>query len=237
MSACPNDRFPGRRLDFEVEHGGEADRAQEPQPIFGETLRRVANRPHEPGAEVLAAADEINHGVVRRIEEHAVNREIAAARVFFRGREVHFCRVPAVEISAVGPESRDLELQVILQNDDDAEMRANRVGAAEKSSAPRPGARRSRYRYPSEPAAHEIAHASACEVGGVAGCAQSIYERTSGRKRRELFLVPAGFTHSRSLVRLVETFRSWSVGFRVTDQLSIPLEVEILVAPAVFVVR
>ena len=27
---CPNDRLPGRRLDFKVEDGGEADRAQKP---------------------------------------------------------------------------------------------------------------------------------------------------------------------------------------------------------------
>ena len=187
----PDDRFPGRRLDFKVEHGGEADRAQKPQPVFRETLRRVANRPHEPGAEVLAAADEINHGVVRRIEEHAVNREIAAARVFFRRREVHFCRVPAVEISAVGPESRDLELQVIFQNDYDAEMRANRVGAAENLlhlGGVRVGRDIDIFR---NLTADEIAHAAACEVGGVAGCAQSIHERTSGRKHR-FFLDPGG---------------------------------------------
>ena len=180
----PDDCFPGRRLDFKVEHGGEADRAQEPQPIFGETLRRVANRPHESGAEVLAAADEINHGVVSRIEEHAVNREIAAARVFFRRREVHFCRVPAVEINAVGPESRDLELQVIFQNDDDAEMRANRVGAAEdflhflRARVGRDIDILGRL------AANQIAHATACEVGGVPGRAQSIAQSARGHFHR-----------------------------------------------------
>ena len=86
----PNDRVPGRRLDFKVEHGGEADRAQKPEPVLGKTLRRIANRPHEPSGEVLAPADEVDHRVVRRIEKHAVDREIAAARVLFRRRKMHF---------------------------------------------------------------------------------------------------------------------------------------------------
>src|SRR5262245_57683130 len=39
--------------------------------------------------------------------------------------------------------------------------------------------------------ANKIPYASACEVGNVAGCAQSIHERASGRKHR-FFLNPGG---------------------------------------------
>ena len=38
----------------------------------------------------------------------------------------------AVEISAIGTESRDLELKSIFQNNDDAEMRADRVSSRKK---------------------------------------------------------------------------------------------------------
>ena len=104
---------------------------------------------------------------------------------------MHFRRVPAVEISAVGAEGRDLELQVIFQNDDDAEMRADRVGAAEDFLhflRARVGRDVDVFR---NLTADEIAHAAACEVGDVAGGAQSIHERTSGRKHR-FFLDPGG---------------------------------------------
>ncbi len=55
-AGCPHDRFPGCRFDFKIEHSGEANRAQKPQPVFGEALRRVANRSYETGLEVLASA-------------------------------------------------------------------------------------------------------------------------------------------------------------------------------------
>jgi hypothetical protein len=99
--------------------------------------------------------------------------------------------VAAIEINAVGSESRDLELQVIFQNDYDAEMRANRVGTAEDFLhflRARVGRDVDVFR---NLTADEIAHAAACEVGNVAGGAQSIYERTSGRKHR-FFLDPGG---------------------------------------------
>ena len=160
-------------------------------------MRRIADRPEESGAEVLATADKIDHGAVRRIEEHAVNREIAAARVFFRRREVHLCRMPPVEINAVGPESRDLELQVIFQNDNDAEMRADRVGPAEDFLhflRSRVGRDIDVFR---RLPADQIAHAAAREVGNVSGRAQSIDERTSGQNHR--FFLDRGGIHTFTL--------------------------------------
>ena len=154
-------------------------------------MRRVANRPHETGLEVLAPTDEIDHGVVRRIEEHAVDREIAAPRVLFRRREAHFRRVPAVKINAVSPEGRDLELEVIFQNDDDAEMCADRIGTME-NFLHLGGARVScDVEIFWSLTADEIAHAAAGEVGDVAGCAQSIDESACGRKHC-FFLNPSG---------------------------------------------
>ena len=129
--AAATDRRPGRGLDLKLQHGRETDRAQEPQTIFGEALRRLADRPNDCALEIGAAADEVDHGLVRRIVKHAVDREVAPARVFFRRGEVDFRRPPPVEISAIGAEGRDLDLEAVFHHDDDAEMRAHRVSARE----------------------------------------------------------------------------------------------------------
>ena len=39
-------------------------------------------------------------------------------------------RVASVDISAIGAEGRDLELEIIFEDNNDPEMRADRVGAA-----------------------------------------------------------------------------------------------------------
>jgi len=82
-------------------------------------------------------------------------------------------------------------LQIIFQNDDDAEMQADCVGTAEDFLYflwARVGRDVDVFR---NLTADEIAHAAAREVGNVARGAQSIHERTSGRKHR-FFLDPGG---------------------------------------------
>ena len=89
--------------------------------------------------------------------------------------------MPPVEISAVGAEGRDLELQSVFQHDDDAEMRADRIGAGENFLhllRARIGRDVDVLR---RLAADQIAHAAAGEIGDVAGRAQSIDERARGR--------------------------------------------------------
>ena len=76
-------RFPGCRFDLETEHGGETNRAQHAQPIFRETLRRIADRPNQFRFEIGAAADKIDDFILLRIEKHSVDGEIAPLRVFF----------------------------------------------------------------------------------------------------------------------------------------------------------
>jgi hypothetical protein len=62
---------PGRRLlDREAQAGGEADGAQEPQVIFLESFRRLADSADLPGVEVILSADEVDDAVVvERVEE------------------------------------------------------------------------------------------------------------------------------------------------------------------------
>ena len=79
--------------------------------------------------QVRPAADEIDHFILRRIEKHSVDREVARAGVFLRAREMHFGRPAAVEINAIGTKGRDLEMESVFQDDDHAEMRADRIGA------------------------------------------------------------------------------------------------------------
>ena len=141
---------------------------------LGKPLPRIANRPHHPRGKVGAAANKVDYCVVRRIEEHPVDREVTAAGIFFRGRKMDFGRVTPIEISAIGAESCDLELKVIFQHNDDSEMSANGVGAAKKLLhflRARVGRDINVFR---DFAAHQITNAAASPVGNVAGVAETL---------------------------------------------------------------
>ena len=63
------------------ERGREAHRGEHPQLVFGEPLRRRADRPEDALAEVLLPADEVDHLLLDRIVEEAVDRKVAARGV------------------------------------------------------------------------------------------------------------------------------------------------------------
>ena len=69
------------RLDREVERGGEAHGAEHAELVFGETQARVADGADQLALEVVVAADVIDDFVGDRIEEQAVDREVAALGV------------------------------------------------------------------------------------------------------------------------------------------------------------
>ena len=79
-----HERFPRLIVDLVIERRSKAHRAQHTEPIFFETLGGIADRANDLRFDVAAAADEIDHFVFLRIEEHSVDREVAAFRVFFR---------------------------------------------------------------------------------------------------------------------------------------------------------
>ena len=192
------ERAPCRRLNLELERGGEAHRAQHAQPIFGKALRRIADRADDARLEISAAADVIDDFVPLGIEEHPVDREVASPGIFFRAGEVDLRRSPPVEVGAIGTKRRDLELQSAFEDDDHAEVRPYRVGPRRRASAPVPAAHQSRYRYPSarrraenrapsrrRNTRHDQLHANAGRWNARFGPARDRRTRTT-RARREL---------------------------------------------------
>src|SRR6266436_9005930 len=80
---------------------------------------------------------------------------------------MHRAWVPAVDVSIIGAKSGYLKLQAVLQHDNYAEMRTNRVRAREKrlhSFRARVGGDVVILRCQT---AHHVAHATACEVRDV----------------------------------------------------------------------
>src|SRR5262249_54896786 len=70
------DRFAGRWIQLEVEHGSEPHRAQRPKPVFGETRARVPDATYPAALEIQAAIEGIAEAVSDRIEGHRVDGEI-----------------------------------------------------------------------------------------------------------------------------------------------------------------
>ena len=145
-------RLPGRRLDLEIRGRSRnepraASAIDPPRNAAPDRRSRESSRASRSARPPTKSITSLR----RRIEEHPVDREVAPRRVFFRGREMHLGRSATIEISAIRAEGRDLELKSIFEDHDHAEMRADRVGARERFSAPPPVARRSRCRCLSAP--------------------------------------------------------------------------------------
>ena len=160
-------------VDLVIEERCETHRAQHPQPIFLETLRRLANGADQLRLQIRASAHKIDHLVRCRIVKHSVDREIAALCVFFRGREMDCARPPAVEIGVIGAKGGDFELEPVLDHHDDAEMRADRVGARKSLLHYLRGGVCGNVEIFRRFAADDVADTAAGEVGDVAAIAQT----------------------------------------------------------------
>ena len=124
-------RFPRLTVDLVVERGGETHCAQHAKPVFGEALRRIANRAHQFRGDIRAAADEIDHLLGNRIVKHSVDREIATFGVFLRRGKTHLTWMSAVHIRLIRAKGRNFELKIVLQYDNHAETRTYRVRTRE----------------------------------------------------------------------------------------------------------
>ena len=114
------ERADGRHsalFDREAEARGEADSAQHTQLVFLEAQPRIADGPHHSRFEVGAATDKVEHCAVnvagltqlQRIEQHAIDGEVAALNVLFGAlRESDRVGMPAVGICAIIPKCSDL---------------------------------------------------------------------------------------------------------------------------------
>src|SRR5204863_6093683 len=123
------DRIPGSGFDLEPEHGCKANGAQHPKPIFSEALPGIADRTNQARLQVRTSPDEVDNFIRFRIEEHPVDCEVAAGRIFRRRRKMDLCWMPAIKVSAVRTKGSDLELQSILEHDDHTKVRTDRVGS------------------------------------------------------------------------------------------------------------
>ena len=97
-------------FDREVECGGEADGAEHAELVFAKPQAGVADGADQPAFEVVAAADVVDDFVGDRVEEQAVDREVAALGVVLGGGEVDAVGVAAVAVRGVGAERGDFDL-------------------------------------------------------------------------------------------------------------------------------
>src|SRR5205823_10212002 len=131
------DGYFRRRVDGQVEAGGEADGAEQAELVLAEALARLADGPQDSRFQVLLAADVVDDFAADRVEEHAVDGEVAPQGVLARRAEDDGVGVAAVAVSRVGAEGGDLDLKWPVAaarppHLDDAEAGTNGARAAEK---------------------------------------------------------------------------------------------------------
>ena len=124
----------GERLlvDREIEPGGKANGAEHPQLVFGDAGQRIANGADDAALQIRLAADVVDHLLGERVEEQAVDREVAALGVVLGVGERHRVGMPAVAVGGVAAERGDVDLPGPFRSEhgDDAERRPDRAASA-----------------------------------------------------------------------------------------------------------
>ncbi len=92
------DRLARRDVEREPERGRKPHGSQQPQLVFLEPCPRLADGPHDAAAQVVDAADEVDHAIFQRIVEQAVDREVAAVGVGLGRAELDRVGMPAVAV-------------------------------------------------------------------------------------------------------------------------------------------
>ena len=102
----------GRRLDGVIKARGKSHGANHAQLVFAEAHVGLADGADDARADVLAAADEIEHLAGFRVEHQAVDGEVAAADVFLgRSGIFHAIGMAAVGIADVGAKRGHFDLR------------------------------------------------------------------------------------------------------------------------------
>ena len=83
-----------------------AEKAQDPQPVLADALRRVPDEPHAPRAQIGQPAERVDHRAVGLGIER-IHREIAAPRIGLEALAEGDLRVAAIGLD-IGAEGRDL---------------------------------------------------------------------------------------------------------------------------------
>ena len=115
------------------------------------------------------------------VEEHAVDGEVAAEDVFAGvGGELDGVGAAAVGVAAVGAEGGDFGGDVVVGDDDDAEVGADGLGAGEELLDERGGGAGGDVEVFGGEAEEEIADAAAGEIGLVAGGGEGLDDGGGG---------------------------------------------------------
>lgn len=87
----PPDRCLSSRFDLKIKAGRKPHRSQHAQLIFLKALLSIADRPHQPRAEISAPANVVEYRRIHisrlpqdlRIEQHPIEGEVASLHIFF----------------------------------------------------------------------------------------------------------------------------------------------------------
>ena len=166
-------RLPRFRIDHVAQPGSKADSAQNAQLVFFKPLQRVADRSNDPGLDVLAAADIIDHALLGWIVQEAVDREIAPQHILTRIGKRDTDRPPPVDVSLIGAKRGHFERVSPVNHQDDTESSAHGLGTRKYSNdLIGPRARGDVVVRRLEPH-HHVADAAADEVGFVTPVAEA----------------------------------------------------------------
>ena len=175
-----SDGVPREGFDLVVEAGGEADGAEEAKFVLAEAGHGIADGAEGAGLEVGLAADEVDKLVRHRVVEHAINGEVAAGGVLFRGGKCDHLGAASVEVFVVGAEGGHLEGMGVLHDEDDAEVGADRLGVGEKLLHFGRFGRGGNVIVVGMEPEEFVTHAPAGKIGGVAGFLQAAGEVGGG---------------------------------------------------------
>src|SRR5579864_4607022 len=109
------DRSESCRLNRVLKTRGEPDCAQHAQCVFAKAKCGISNCTNNFCIEVLPPADKIQHFVLHRIEQQAVNGEVAALNIFARiTAETDFIGMAAVGISHITTKRRHFNTGFVM---------------------------------------------------------------------------------------------------------------------------
>ena len=165
-------------LDLEAELGREAHRAQHPDRVLAHPDLGIADGADEPRLEVGDSAGVVDHVKGARVVEQRVDREVAPKRVFLGRAEsvvVADQRVFGLgHVLGAAAEGGDLDIVLAEEDVDQAKAPPDKPRVAEQI-AHLLRMRRSRdVEILGPPPDHQVAHAAADQVGGVAGVDQPV---------------------------------------------------------------
>ena len=117
------DRGFGRRIDREIEAGGEPNSSQHPKPVLVESIFWFTDRPKHFLFDIVPTAYKINDSAGDRMLKDAVDREITPKGISLCRTKTDAAGTTAVLVGEVRTERRDLEHPTATRYEHDPETR------------------------------------------------------------------------------------------------------------------